>query len=275
MGRVNKDKLATSLGHRVRLQPPARGPADRVFDDDWCIKDVTKAFIEIENLRTSDTAKVGLDAIYTYFTDPSRTTAAHSYGFLQLHAQVRISPDGAITVTPLPPPRASATPSAELNPLVVPDGSDERHFSWRGRDPVHLLLEQDPVQLMEFQDALRSVLRLETAREPEFQEASRIQGEIVYELSADHRGRCRLLGGMGGKPGTAVLVLTYRPAKEIAGDAAFLATCEKGHRQRLRFSKNELRELLAKDELQLYCYQCDVARKPTPPERRNLKKLLA
>ena len=70
MLRVNKNKLAKSLGHRVRLQPPARGPADRMLDDDWRIKEVADTFVELENLTTTDIVKVGLDAVYTYFTDP-------------------------------------------------------------------------------------------------------------------------------------------------------------------------------------------------------------
>jgi len=99
-------------------------------------------------------------------------------------------------VTPLPPrPNGAVLPS--LFPLPLTDGSTVRAFSWRGRDPVHLLSEEAPRQLGPFFVALCDALRNETQREPEFQSRDRIDGDMVYELTPDHRARWSLLGGKG------------------------------------------------------------------------------
>jgi hypothetical protein len=41
-----------------------------------------------------------------------------------------------------------------------------------------------------------------------------IRHEIVWELTPDHRSKYKLLGGMGGRHGTAVLVLTHNRAQQ-------------------------------------------------------------
>jgi hypothetical protein len=72
--------------------------------------------------------------------------------------------------------------------------------------------EEPPAQLMEFYVALCDELRKASGREPQFCLSNQITGDIVYELAKDLTARWPLLGGNGGKPGQAILVLTARSA---------------------------------------------------------------
>lgn len=58
-------------------------------------------------------------------------------------------------------------------------------------------------------------LRVEAKREPQFDAPHEVRHEIVWELTSDHRSKHKLLGGTGGKAGTAVLVLTNNRAQQI------------------------------------------------------------
>jgi hypothetical protein len=110
---VNKSQAAKLVGQRVRLQPAAKHsgvPAD----DDWLVTTVTDESVTLENVETKRVAVLGFDGIHQYFTDAARTTPTQKCGFLQLHVQVDIAGDGNLSVTPLPPPRATAS---TLNPL--------------------------------------------------------------------------------------------------------------------------------------------------------------
>lgn len=212
---MNKAQLKNLNGHCVRLQPAARGSQDEERDDDWVVHVAGYDAVQLVNARTGESVVLGSDHIFSYFTDAARTTTTTQFGFLQLHSQVRML-DGNATVEPLAPPRARGDSPPRLAPLIVRDGMTDRHFSWRGRDPVHLLTEDEPRQLGNFFVTLCDALRIETDNEPEFHLARDIRGEIVYEISPDHRSRSRLLGGMGGRPAPHVLVLTDRPARAVS-----------------------------------------------------------
>ena len=115
--------------------------------------------------------------------------------------------------------RRQPEPGPFSRAVVVRDGDRDRFFSWRDRDSVHLIAgEEPPKQLLDFASSLCDMLRQESGKEPEFNAAENIRGEIVYELSQDFRAKWRLLGGMADKPGKAVLVLTARPARALTDD---------------------------------------------------------
>ena len=54
--------------------------------------------VTLEHAGTKSAAIVGLDGIYSYFTDPSRTTPTQKCGFLQLLVQVGIAANGTVSV---------------------------------------------------------------------------------------------------------------------------------------------------------------------------------
>lgn len=100
-----------------------------------------------------------------------------------------------------------------LKPLSVADGDQLRYFTWRGRGDVHLVgTETEPRQLLDSYVAICAAIRQEGA-EPQFDRPTDLTGEIVYELSEDFRAKWRVLGGAGGGPGTAVLVV--RPGSGV------------------------------------------------------------
>lgn len=102
----------------------------------------------------------------------------------------------------------------KLNPLVLRQGGAERHFSWVGRGAVHLVPQEEPArQLYDFFTPLCDEIRLASGKEPQFDLPNKLTGDVVFELSDDMRAKWRLLGGMGGDAGTAVLVVTNKPAK--------------------------------------------------------------
>lgn len=208
---MNKDQIKKLDGYFVRLQPHALGPHNEPRDDDWLVTVVTgDDALQLTNMNGAGFVMLGLDHVYSYFTDKTR---GGKYGYLQLLSQVRISDTGTVSAEPLPPPKVSGSaPVPKFNPLVVNDGFRDRLFTWHGRDPVHLATEDDARQLGQFFVALCDALRHGSGREPEFQPQDDIRDDVVYELTPDHRARHRLLGGMGGGPGKAVLVLTNRPA---------------------------------------------------------------
>jgi hypothetical protein len=104
-------------------------------------------------------------------------------------------------------------PGPDFHPLVVSDGQADRHLTWASRDPgVALLPDGEPRQLFETFIPVCDALRVDTMREPQFDVPTDIRHEIVWELTPDRRSKHKLLGGMGGRHGTAVLVLTHNRA---------------------------------------------------------------
>ncbi len=96
----------------------------------------------------------------------------------------------------------------KFNPLIVEEKGIKRFFTWRGRDPIHLVeKDQQDRQLYTFFEPLCQSLRENSNMEPQFNLLKQINGEIVYELSSDFQSKWRLLGGYGGDPGDQILVL--------------------------------------------------------------------
>jgi hypothetical protein len=216
---MNRQQLKKTEGQYVRLQPPAVGPRGEEVDEDWLVREVKDDVIELLNTQRGVVAAIGFDHIFNYFSDGTRGNAHQRYGFLQLHSQVRIGNAYMARVEPLPPPRVSAmSRRAVSQPLIVRVGNDDRYFSWRGRDAdaVHLVPREEELrQLFEAYMRICDAIRRDSGREPQFDLPNDLRGEVVYELSADGEARWRLLGGMGGKAGKAVLVLTDRPSRPV------------------------------------------------------------
>ena len=123
-GRMNKDQAKKLDGHMVRLQPPARGPQNETCDDDWLVRVLSDDTLQLINTSRSGSLMLGVDHIFSYFTDAARSTPALRFGFLQLLSQVQIAKDGQVTAAPLPPPRtAGQAPAPSFDPLIVADGS--------------------------------------------------------------------------------------------------------------------------------------------------------
>ena len=91
---MNKDRLKKSIYHRVRLRPIAerRNGGGRLSpcDDDWIIQKVDD-LVELSNVRTGHLAKLGLDHIHSYASDPQRDHDGLVHGFLDLNVQLIIS----------------------------------------------------------------------------------------------------------------------------------------------------------------------------------------
>jgi len=95
-----------------------------------------------------------------------------------------------------------------LSPFILDDGGTRRFFTWRGRDPIHLINQEEmPRQLRGFSAPLCNALRRDSGLEPQFNLPDGLRGEVVYELSPDFRAKWRLLGGNSDGLGDQVLVV--------------------------------------------------------------------
>ena len=102
-------------------------------------------------------------------------------------------------------------PRHRFAPLIVKENGSPRYFTWRGRDSIHLIDQEElPRQLWGFAAPLCSALRHESGLEPQFNLPDNIRGEVVFELSPDFQAKWRLLGGSGRGSGRQVLVLVPR-----------------------------------------------------------------
>src|SRR4051812_279240 len=108
---MNKSQLQKLVDHVVRMQPIALGANGSPVDDDWRITSVSEDAIDLTNERTGATTVMGLDGVYSYFSDPARSTSSQRHGTLQLHMQVRLLKDGRALAKPLPPPRQAGLPA--------------------------------------------------------------------------------------------------------------------------------------------------------------------
>lgn len=216
---MNHDQFKKCVGQMLRLEPPAIGPDGRPTDDDWEVveADDARKAATLRNRTRGAEVIVGFDHVKNYDSDPAR---GDKCGFLNMLWQLRIGRDGVITARPIPA-RAAAAPGPEFHPLIVDDGEAERHVTWSGRDgAVALLPEGEARQLFGTFINICDVLRAETNREPQFDAANDIRHEIVWELTPDHLSKHKLLGGMGGKAATSVLVLTNNKAQQVREQVA-------------------------------------------------------
>jgi hypothetical protein len=209
---MNHEQFRKCIGQTLRLEPRAIGPDDRHSDDDWSVVDVdeSRKVATIRNLTRGGDLVVGFDHVKNYDTDRARGAR---HGFLNMLWQVRIDGNRSISARPIPA-RPSAPPDPEFHPLIVNDGETERHLTWASRnDAVALLPEGEARQLFGTFVGVCDALRAEAKREPQFDAPNDIRHEIVWELTLNHRSKHKLLGGMGGKQGAAVLVLTNNQAQ--------------------------------------------------------------
>lgn len=146
---MNKDKLKETVGHIVRVQPPARGPFGEVLDDDWKVTAVQdNGVADLEHLPTKHVAAIAADGVNSYQADAERTTAAQQYGVLQLHVQIELDEEKKVSVSVLPPPRIAH---------AMPDPLDDERArrarleltsfaSWNGsKQAMHALLVGGPM----------------------------------------------------------------------------------------------------------------------------------
>jgi hypothetical protein len=211
---MNHDHFKKCIDQTLRLEPAAVGPDGRPADDDWGVValDAERKTATLRNLTRGGELVIGFDHVKNYDTDPAR---GDRHGFLNMLWQVRMDREGGISARPIPA-RAAEAPAPEFHPLVVNDGEADRHLTWTGRDgTVALLPEGEARQLYGSFVGLCDALRVDTHREPQFDAPDRIQHEIVWELTPDHRSKHKLLGGMGGEPATSVLVLTNKKAQRL------------------------------------------------------------
>lgn len=93
---MKKDQLKKIVGHRVRLRPVAKRRSGTQelprIDDDWTVRQVEGDVIELSNPRTDHVARLGLDHIHSYLSDPGRDIGGIRYGFLQLRVQLCLRP---------------------------------------------------------------------------------------------------------------------------------------------------------------------------------------
>ena len=208
---MNRDQFKKCIGQTLRLRPHAIGAQGESRDDDWTVElDADVDEVVLKHMGSGEGAVVGFDHVHSYMSDRAR---GKTHGFLQMLSQIRIAPDGTISAVPLPPRQAGIV-RPTFNPLVVNDGTADRYLTWSARDPEHLIAhEGQPRQLYGTYTEICDALRTATGREPQFDRPNDIRHEIVWELTADHESKHKLLGGMDTKAGTAVLVLTDNPAK--------------------------------------------------------------
>lgn len=212
---MNKSQLLKSVGVRVQLRPPAVDRDGRVWDGDWLIESVEDERVQLRMIGFGYSVPLGTDHVYSFLTNPARDNGGLRFGFLQLHVQLMIS-GNTVHIEPLPPPKTPTADAAayarRFSPLTIEHEGRTRYFTWHGQDPLHLVEKEDePRQLGRVAAPLCEALHQIPGLHPRFNLASRIRGEIVYELSPDFRTKWKLLGGRSDGTGDQVLVLVPNP----------------------------------------------------------------
>ena len=189
---MNRDQFKKCIGQTLRLQPHAIGAQGESRDDDWTVElNADEDEVVLKHMGSGEGVVVGFDHVHSYMSDQAR---GKTHGFLQTLSQIRIAPDGTISAVPLPP-RQTGIVRPTFNPLVVNDGTADRYLTWSARDPEHLIAhEGQPRQLYGTYTEICDALRTATGREPQFDRPNDIRHEIVWELTADHESKHKLLG---------------------------------------------------------------------------------
>jgi hypothetical protein len=105
--KMNKSYLPKLLRQVVRIRPTARRTDGLVEyekkDDEWRVieVDMRTVTLQIRNTRTDHCPRLGFDQIHSFMTDPIRTTATESHGFLELNVQLAIGGPNGVDVEPL------------------------------------------------------------------------------------------------------------------------------------------------------------------------------
>ena len=142
---VNRDQFKKCVGQTLHLQPHAIGAQGESCDDDWTVElNADADEVVLRHMGSGADVVLGFDHVHSYMSDRAR---GKTHGFLQMLSQVRIAPDGTISAVPLPP-RQTGIVRPTFNPLVVNDGTADRHLIWSTRNPEHLIAhEGQPRQL--------------------------------------------------------------------------------------------------------------------------------
>ncbi len=120
---MNLEQLKKNVSQRVRLRPIARRFDEHARelatkDDVWVLQSVTDVGIVLSNERTGHQPTLGKDHIYSYASDPGRTTPEMKHGFLTLHVQLFLRGFLAeIEPTPRPGEAALTVPLAISGPM--------------------------------------------------------------------------------------------------------------------------------------------------------------
>ncbi len=90
---MNWNQFQKNIGMRMLIEPPAcrlsnAGHVLPESHDEWLIESVSDDIVKMRNLTSDHVAELGKDHIYSYHSDPSRTTDDIRAGFLSLKVQV-------------------------------------------------------------------------------------------------------------------------------------------------------------------------------------------
>lgn len=119
IGDMNLEQLKKNIGYRVKLVPPAyhldgAGEPMPFQDEDWTIMAVSNEWIEI-NTASGHFYRLGKDHVWSFTTDPHRSTDGLNHAFLQLRVQLYIQ-DANVTAVPNHLPGAPVPPA--VNPAL-------------------------------------------------------------------------------------------------------------------------------------------------------------
>jgi tetratricopeptide (TPR) repeat protein len=151
---MNRELLSRNVGQLLLLQPaPYRlddgGKALPDLRDAWRLERITGDSARVANIRTDHFVDIGLDAIYSYASDPNAKNLGEQHvGILQLKVQVYVRGQRAwvqATVRPgeaLPPPddQQSAEILAQLKAIQA-DLKKQNTSDYMGDEPLDNLLK--------------------------------------------------------------------------------------------------------------------------------------
>jgi hypothetical protein len=92
---MNWNQFQKNVGMRMLIEPPACRLSDAGHvlpesHDEWLIESISGETVKLRNLISDHVAVLGKDHLYSFHTDPSRTTDDVKAGFLSLKVQVFI-----------------------------------------------------------------------------------------------------------------------------------------------------------------------------------------
>lgn len=131
---MNADQFRKNIGHRVRIRPVARRPANPKelprIDDEWVVESVEQDGANLRNLRTDHKVIVAWDHLHSYTSDPARNSEGVKSGFARLRVQVFLYADRA-EIEPLEPGKWDSLPERRrqrglssrsiVNATTIPD----------------------------------------------------------------------------------------------------------------------------------------------------------
>lgn len=112
---MNWSQFQKNIGMRMLTEPPACRLSDvghvlPESHDEWLIESFSAETVKLRNLTSDHVVELGKDHLYSYHTDPSRTTGDVKCGFLSLKVQIFIQGEKT-WVRPNSRPGESVAPS--------------------------------------------------------------------------------------------------------------------------------------------------------------------